>query len=83
MNLGMPELIIIFVIVMFLFGGKKLPGLGKALGESIRGFKDGLSGQEPPTERQAQVPHENAKLLNGQPENSTDAAKEKERQRQS
>ena len=36
---GMYELIIIFGVVMLLFGGKKLPELGGALGESIRNFK--------------------------------------------
>lgn len=59
MNLGMTELIIIFAIILVLFGGRKLPGLGKALGDSIRGFKQGLSGEdERPPERQAQLPHD-------------------------
>lgn len=40
MGLGMPELIIIGVIVLLLFGGKKLPELGAGLGKSIREFKN-------------------------------------------
>ncbi len=36
---GMYELIIIFGVVVLLFGGKKLPELGGAIGESIRNFK--------------------------------------------
>lgn len=65
MNLGMTELIVIFGIVILLFGGKKLPGLGKALGDSIRGFKEGLSGDETPAERQARLPQDkNQNLLN-------------------
>lgn len=68
MNLGMTELIIVFAIILVLFGGKKLPGLGKALGDSIRGFKSGLTGEaDTPVERQAQLPHEhNNNLIAGQ-----------------
>lgn len=68
MNLGMTELIIIFAIILVLFGGKKLPGLGKALGDSIRGFKSGLNGEEDrQPERQAQqISHENPNQLPGQ-----------------
>ena len=39
MRLGMGELIIILLIAVLLFGGKKLSGVGKALGQSIREFK--------------------------------------------
>jgi len=38
-GLGMQELLVILAIVMLLFGGKKLPELGKGLGKAIRGFK--------------------------------------------
>ena len=40
--LGLPELIIIFGVVFLLFGAKKLPGLGGAVGESIKNFKKGV-----------------------------------------
>ncbi|MEO6245050.1 MAG: twin-arginine translocase TatA/TatE family subunit [Opitutaceae bacterium] len=39
MGLGAPELIIIMVILLILFGGSKLPGLAKGLGQSIKEFK--------------------------------------------
>ena len=39
MRLGMGELLIILLIAVLLFGGKKLSGVGKALGQSIREFK--------------------------------------------
>jgi len=46
MRLGMGELIIILIIAVLLFGGKKLSGVGKALGQSIREFKDEVKGEE-------------------------------------
>lgn len=39
---GLSELMIIFAVVLLLFGGKKLPQLGGAIGESIRNFRKGL-----------------------------------------
>jgi sec-independent protein translocase protein TatA len=38
-GLGMQELIVILAIVMLLFGGKRLPEVGRSLGKAIRGFK--------------------------------------------
>jgi sec-independent protein translocase protein TatA len=43
MNLGMPELLIIFVIIVLIFGANRLAGLGRGLGQAIRGFKDEMS----------------------------------------
>lgn len=42
MNLGMTELLVVLAIVVLFFGGKKLPQLGSALGESIKNFKKGM-----------------------------------------
>ena len=42
-GLGPTELIIIAGIIVLLFGAKKLPGLGGAIGESIKNFKKGVS----------------------------------------
>ena len=41
-RLGLPELLVILVIVLLIFGPSKLPGLAKGLGQSIRGFKEGM-----------------------------------------
>lgn len=41
-GLGFPELAVILVIALVVFGPSKLPSLGKSLGEAIRGFKKGL-----------------------------------------
>jgi len=38
------HLIVLAVVVLVLFGGKKLPELGKGLGEGLRGFKEGMKG---------------------------------------
>ena len=40
MHLGIQELVVILIIVLVLFGGKKISGLGKALGTSMREFKE-------------------------------------------
>lgn len=42
MNLGLSELLIIFLILMLVFGGSRLPDLGRGLGKAIRGFKDAI-----------------------------------------
>lgn len=45
-GLGVPELVLILVIVVVIFGASKLPKLGRGLGEGIRNFKVGLKGTE-------------------------------------
>lgn len=45
-NLGTAEIIIIAIIVLLLFGGKKIPELMKGLGKGVRNFKDGVKGIE-------------------------------------
>ena len=42
-NLGTTEIIIIFVIILLLFGAKRIPGLMKGIGKGIRSFKEGMN----------------------------------------
>ena len=44
-GIGVPELIIVLVILLVIFGPKRLPGLGKSLGSGMREFKDSISGK--------------------------------------
>jgi sec-independent protein translocase protein TatA len=46
-GLGLPEMAIILVIVVLLFGSTKLPQLGRGLGEAISGFKKALAEDKP------------------------------------
>ncbi len=41
-GIGSQELMIIFLVAFFIFGAKRLPELGKSLGQSIRAFKDSM-----------------------------------------
>jgi len=50
-SLGVPELLIILLIVLIVFGASKLPQLGKGLGQGLRNFKDSVKGDEPPTDK--------------------------------
>ena len=45
-GLGLPELLIILVIIVLLFGAGRLQGVGKGLGEGIRGFRDAMKSDE-------------------------------------
>lgn len=60
------HLLVIGVILLVLFGGRKLPELGKGLGEGLKGFKEGLKGEEekpaaPVAQAVAQKPEEQPK----------------------
>ncbi|HXU45280.1 MAG TPA: twin-arginine translocase TatA/TatE family subunit [Thermoanaerobaculia bacterium] len=50
-NLGVPELLIIFVIIIVLFGASRLPQIGRGLGEGIRNFRKGMKTGEDEADR--------------------------------
>jgi sec-independent protein translocase protein TatA len=62
MPIGVPELIIILVIVLLIFGPKRLPQLGRQLGGGMREFKDSIQGKDKDEE------DETADAATGRPE---------------
>jgi sec-independent protein translocase protein TatA len=55
-SIGIPELLIILLIVIIIFGARRLPELGKSLGEGIRNFRKSMSGKEKNEENPPQNP---------------------------
>lgn len=54
-SLGLPELLIILLIVIIIFGANKLPQLGRGLGQGMRNFKDSIKdGTSPSDDKPAQ-----------------------------
>jgi sec-independent protein translocase protein TatA len=51
------HLLLVGIVVVVLFGGRKLPELGKGLGEGLRGFKDGLKGVTDEVNKPAETSH--------------------------
>jgi sec-independent protein translocase protein TatA len=45
-NIGAGEIIIVALVVLLLFGGKKIPELMKGIGKGVKSFKDGMNGLE-------------------------------------
>ena len=46
LTIGWPEILLIALIVLLLFGAKKIPELMKGLGKGVRSFKDGINGKD-------------------------------------
>ncbi len=45
-GIGLQEIILITIVVLLLFGGKKIPELMKGIGKGVRSFKDGMNGKD-------------------------------------
>jgi len=52
-NLGAPELLIILLIILLVFGGTKLPKLARSLGQAQREFKAGVDTNDEPSSKDA------------------------------
>ena len=52
-GIGLPEILVIALVVLLLFGGKKIPELMKGMGKGVRSFKEGMKGlsDEEPTDQ--------------------------------
>ena len=49
MEFSLPHILILLLIIVILFGGRKIPEVMKGLGQGIREFKEGMKGDQPPT----------------------------------
>jgi sec-independent protein translocase protein TatA len=47
-GIGLPELLILLVVLLLVFGAKRLPEMGRSLGKGMREFKEGVSGMDEP-----------------------------------
>lgn len=45
MGIGVPELLLILVVVLIIFGAGKLPGVMKDMGKGVKAFRDGMDGE--------------------------------------
>jgi sec-independent protein translocase protein TatA len=52
-GLGVQELLLIFVILVLIFGTSRIPELGRGLGEGIRNFKKSIKGEEEENDKKA------------------------------
>jgi len=56
-NIGAPEIVLLLLVALLLFGAKRLPEIGRSLGTGMREFKDSVTGSSPtPTETTTQLP---------------------------
>jgi TatA/E family protein of Tat protein translocase len=76
-NIGLPEILIVLIIALIVFGPKRLPELGRSLGKGIREFRGSLSGdsdddeqpsrQEPPVPPEKPLPPPEIEAATGEP----------------
>ena len=59
-NIGLPEIAIVLVIALLVFGPKRLPELGQSLGRGIREFKGSISGENDDRDRDEDEPKQQA-----------------------
>ena len=73
MGIGFPELMIILVIIMIIFGAGKLPEIGSAFGNSIRNFKKSMKEAEENAEELTEATDEAKEVTEGDGDNSDSA----------
>ena len=72
-NIGPLELVIVLVIVLVIFGPKRLPGLGRQLGGGMREFKDAITGKSRDEEPEEAKPEERATIARASAAEGEDA----------
>jgi TatA/E family protein of Tat protein translocase len=77
-GIGIWELLILLIVLLLVFGAKRLPEMGRSLGKGMREFKEGVSGVEDSVKTTAPPP---AELPSAPPEPALDEAEESERER--
>ena len=55
-NIGLPEILVVLVIALIIFGPKRLPELGRSVGKGIREFRSSISGNDDDEEEPAAKP---------------------------
>ena len=55
-NIGLPELIVIVLVALLVFGGRRLGDIGRGLGEGIKNFKSAVKNEEKPAEEKGSKP---------------------------
>jgi sec-independent protein translocase protein TatA len=76
-QIGPLEIIVVLVIVLLIFGPKRLPGLGKSLGSGMRNFTDSISGKDSGEDEEEQ---ERPELTKAQTKPTSDDRAAEERQ---
>lgn len=57
-NLGPTEIILIVLLVLLLFGGKKIPELMRGIGKGVRSFREGVDGKDEPADEKKEQDNE-------------------------
>lgn len=82
MNLGMTELLLIAGIALLFFGPSRLPGLGKSVGQAIRGFKKGIN-EDPSDDDDKDVQKKQQQQLSHDSSGSEQKQSDREKNKQS
>ena len=65
------HLMIVLLVVLLVFGAKRLPDMGRSMGEGVRGFKEAITGQTPSAQQPSITSNVTPTIGNSQPDAST------------